>query len=193
METDRQTDKSTRWAFTAYEAQWDLFKTVPELTAEQGWQEETCPETGRKHYQGYIRTKRQCRFTQMKKAYPGVHIEVSRNWDALLNYCKKKETATEGTQVVMLGTKQMTMAQALVRLASHVTGMPEYVEDKTLAQLYTDEYWSLVRKVLADDPDSIGLYTNQMYLCAWKNTRSVWINLATKEQEAQPVGLGEAP
>jgi len=185
MKTDRQTDaKSTRWAFTAYEAQWELFKVVPEITAEQGWQIEECPTTGKPHYQGYIRTKRQCRMAQLIKAYPGVHIEVARNWDATVAYCKKTDTAIPGSQVCMKGTKQMTFVEALVRLASHANHEPPAIEIEAgmnvraeKSFLLTQEYWMLVTAVLKDDPDAIGLYTNQMYLSAWKNTREVWVHL----------------
>jgi len=189
METDRQTDKATRWAFTAFEAQWELFKVVPEITAEQGWQIETCPDTSRKHYQGYIRTKRQCRFAQMKKAYPGVHLEVARNWDALVNYCKKVDTAHPDTQVLMKGTTQMTMAKALTRLASFAKhDPPELVIEAGMnvrvekSFLLTQEYWMLVTSVLKDDPDAVGMYTNNVYLSAWKNTREVWIELFENEE-----------
>jgi len=92
--------RSSRWQFTAYEAQWNLFQgTLPAIVAEVGWQTEKCPETGRLHYQGYIRTTNQQRFSALKKAYPGVHLEVARNWDALVAYCKKTDTAIEDTQV----------------------------------------------------------------------------------------------
>lgn len=100
-ETDRQTDttaKSTRWAFTAYVDQWSLFKTMPHDIAEWGWQEEICPETSRHHYQGYLRTKQQVRFSQLQKLLPGVHIEPSRDWNKLKQYCQKPDTAVEGSQ-----------------------------------------------------------------------------------------------
>jgi len=98
--TDRQTDKSSRWAFTAYEAQWALFTTIHPGIAEWGWNTEICPETNRKHYQGYIRLTSQQRFSWLKKLLPGVHLEVSKNWDALVNYCKKEDTRAPGTTPV---------------------------------------------------------------------------------------------
>lgn len=100
--TDRQTDKSTRWAFTAYEDQWHLFKEghIPISVAEWGWNHEQCPETNRKHYQGYVRTKQQVRFSAIQKIFPGVHLEVARDWNKLKQYCAKGETRIEGTQPV---------------------------------------------------------------------------------------------
>lgn len=194
-QTDRQTNKfdpdfkTTRWGFTAYEGQWDLFKTVPEITAEQGWQLEKCPKTERLHYQGYIRTKRQCRHAQMRRVYPGVNImPPTKNWAALVNYCKKQSTAVDGIHHHMEGTPQMTMKTALIRLASHAKHEPpELVIEAGMnvrvekAFLLTQEYWMLVTAVLRDDPDSVGMYTNNVYLSAWKNTREVWIELYEKE------------
>ena len=115
-QTDRQTDKSSRWQFTAYEDQWDLFKHMPPGIAEWGWQKECCPKTQKLHYQGYLRTAQQMRFTGLKKLLPGVHLEVAKNWDALINYCKKIDTRVEGVapiHVVNSYYTQYTYAEIL--------------------------------------------------------------------------------
>ena len=98
--TDRQTDKSSRWAFTAYEDQWVLFNTMPIGVAEWGWNAEICPETSRKHYQGYLRLTQQQRFAWLKKLLPGVHLEIAKDWLALKAYCAKADTRIEGTTPV---------------------------------------------------------------------------------------------
>jgi len=97
-QTDRQT-KSSRWAFTAYQDQWSLFETMPPGIAEWGWQREICPETNREHYQGYLRLTQQQRFAWLAKVLPAVHIEVAKNWPALIAYCKKEDSAVPGSQV----------------------------------------------------------------------------------------------
>lgn len=106
-ETDRQdrqdtTAKTTRWAFTAYKDQWNLFREghIPATLAEWGWNTEKCPETGREHYQGYLRTKQQVRLSQLKKQFPGVHLEPARNWEATKKYAGKLETRVPGTEPV---------------------------------------------------------------------------------------------
>jgi len=188
---DRQTDKSTRWAFTAFEPQWEIFKRpLPECVAEIGWQEEIAPETGKHHYQGYIRTKRQCRFAQLKKQYPGVHIETARNWDALLQYCAKGTSSVPGTQVnLKSSTTAMTMKDALIRIASHASVLEPTLTITSTTNLRAErsyvlkkEYWELVTKILEDDPDAIGLYVTPVYMTAWINTRSVWIELAKQAE-----------
>jgi len=107
-QTDRQTDKSSRWQFTAYEDQWDLFKMMPPGIAEWGWQKETCPKTQKLHYQGYLRTTSQVRFSALKKILPGVHLEVAKNWQALINYCQKIDTRVEGEAPVHVVNSMFT-------------------------------------------------------------------------------------
>lgn len=90
-------EKSSRWAFTAYEDQYHLFdKAMPPGVAEWGWQAEICPETNRNHRQGFLRLSNQQRFSWLKKIFPGVHLEVARDWNKLVNYCKKEETRAPG-------------------------------------------------------------------------------------------------
>jgi len=92
--------RSSRWAFTAYEQQWSIFDNMPPIVADAGWQIEVAPDTGRKHYQGYLKTSSTQRFAAMKKAFPGVHLEVAKNWSALVAYCNKKDTAVPDSQKV---------------------------------------------------------------------------------------------
>lgn len=90
--------RSSRWAFTAFEAQWPLFDNMPPVVKDAGWQIEIAPDTQKKHYQGYLLTSSTQRFAAMRKLFPGVHLEVAKNWQALVAYCKKKETAVPGSQ-----------------------------------------------------------------------------------------------
>jgi len=103
-QTDRQTDKSTRWGMTVYEHQWHLLSQMPHEIAEWGWQDEICPDTQRLHRQGYFRTKAQIRHSQARKILPGVHVKIAEDWNKLVAYCKKKDTAVPGTQVHEVST-----------------------------------------------------------------------------------------
>ena len=92
-------DKSSRWAFTAYEEQFSCFEgDPPPGVAEWGWNTEICPKTNRTHYQGYLRLAQQQRFAWVRKIFPGVHVEIARDWNALLMYCKKDDTRAPGTE-----------------------------------------------------------------------------------------------
>ena len=173
-QTDGQTDKTTRWAFTAFEEQWELFNIQPDLIADWGWQTETAPDTGRLHYQGFIQTKRTCRFAQMRKLLPGVHLEVARNWNALLKYCRKTETAVPGTQVHQVNSSpSLTVSKAMVLLAQHCE---EYMDpmNEDPDDWRKQEYWRCVCRILLKSPDTAGIWANPIYRTLWINTNSVW-------------------
>lgn len=183
--------KSTRWVFTAYEAQWPLFDSMPPIVAEWGRQTEKCPDTQRLHYQGYLRTSRQVRLSQLKGIFPGVHFEIARNWNASKNYCKKSETAVPGTQVNMVNpARAMTMAQALTRIAhyaydiEHQKGTDKYYDAVKL------EYWYAVNEILRDEPDAVGIYTQPQYERAWTRTRETWIE-KSEEESSVPAEEGQ--
>jgi len=175
-------EKSTRWAFTAYPEQWSLFNVAPSIVAEWGWNTEECPDTGRKHYQGFIRTSRQVRFKQLKDLLPGVHLEQAKNWDALLNYCKKEDTRVDGTEPnhQTFSGRSMSMSQALIYLARHRPRI-DYSRAETPAeykQLYIQEFEMAVLNVLREDENLIGLYSQPQYQRAYILGRSVWIEKA---------------
>lgn len=199
-QTDRQTDKTSRWAFTAYEEQWSIVDdfTKSALVAEFGYQYEVCPTTNRKHRQGFLRTKQQVRFSAMRKAFPGIHFEIAKNWEALVNYCKKEETRDKSRPDFFSGTgskeKPLTMAQALMKLASFADpkpifeSMPVIHEGKTIdfRQEWTYDYdhkamyVSAVRNWIKINPDIIALVTQPQYKSAyydfWKEFQQMAID-----------------
>lgn len=194
---DRQTDKTTRWQITVYAKQYPLFEFMPDKVAEWGWQTEICPETQREHRQGFMRTRVQMRISGIRSLFPGVHIEVARNWPALINYCKKSETAVAGTRIHQVGAKALTMKDALVRLAGFAAAppivsndtndplrKPVLIVDEGSQDYLKKDYWHRVNQLLRDDPDTIGLWVNPAFLVAWKNTRQVWIEQAAIDSSA---------
>lgn len=167
-QTDRQTDKTTRWAFTAYEEQWSLFKEIPSAVKEWGWQTEICPDTQRKHYQGYILTQTQQRFSAMKKLLPGVHIEAAKNWPALLNYCKKEETAVEGSQMKVLNErKYLKFHEGLMRIANAYIHIPGNDDDAN--------YESAMRTLMLANEEDVSFYTNPQFQKAWRMSSAFWL------------------
>jgi len=178
-ETDRQTDKTTRWAFTAYEDQWYLFKQIPDKVKEWGWQTEKCPTSGRLHYQGYILTRTQNRHKAMREMLPGVNISAAREWTALLKYCKKTETAIEGTQVSQVNERKfLKFAEALMRIATAYVYVSEIEDSNSPVPIVLDEdarYQRSVRALLVHNPDDISLYSNPQLLRAWKMSSGFWL------------------
>jgi len=206
------TVKSTRFAFTAYEGEWPYFLSQPpnDLIAEWGWQEEVCPDSGRHHLQGFLRTKRQTRMSTLIKIYKGVHLEVARNWAACKNYSYKAKSAVPGTQKYWISEqKALTMKDTLLMIASNsmrlqIVGRCSRIfqEDETgkikpptkqeLKQEIIEEYWAAVNEILMDQPDLIGLLSQPQYQRAWENTRQVWIDRQTaieKQAEAEESAL----
>lgn len=181
-----ETTKATRWAFTAYEQQWHLFQNRPPIIAEWGWQEEVCPDTGRHHYQGYIRTDRQVRMSQLIKLLPGVHLEIARNWQATVQYCKKSETAIDGTRHHETnGIASLSMAQALIRVARarprDINLDFDTLEDYKKA--YALEYDRATTTLLREDRNLVGLYSQPQYERAYIKWRKVWVEFAEAEQD----------
>lgn len=90
--------RSPYWCFTLHQ------NDKPDIKTDQVqylvYQQEECPETKRKHWQGYIEFKNRKRFTQVKDILGDqAHIEPRRGTSQqAADYCKKKETAIDGTQ-----------------------------------------------------------------------------------------------
>lgn len=181
-------EKSTRWAFTAFEEQWDLFESKPELVKWWAWQTEKAPDTGRLHFQGALLTTRQVRFAQLKKLLPGVHIEVAKNWDALLNYCKKEESRVEGGKHNWddIPRQTLTMAQALIKVAQHRDAEVKCGSDELaeIAKWKGYQYDTAVSSILTEDPDLVGLYAQPIFRNAWIKWSSVFIQKADCLEES---------
>lgn len=187
-------DKSTRWQFTAYEAQYDSVDAVDKtVVAEIGWQDEVCPSTGRKHRQGFVRTHRQVRFSQLAKLLPGVHIEVARDWLALVNYCKKSATRdVSGSQIHKDFSKfaPPRLHDILNELADLLVEEGQWAnkDRQTDRQTLVNEdpstqYWRLTTQILYRKPELIGILGQPLPQNAWKHTRSVWIDKALERAE----------
>lgn len=65
------------------------------IARQKGWQVEGQKERGEngtEHYQLYVNTRSQQRFSALKKAFPRAHIEVARNVMKLKEYVVKEDT-----------------------------------------------------------------------------------------------------
>ncbi len=69
------------------------------------FQHETCPNTGRGHWQGYVELPRGVRISTLQKLLPGIHAE-KRKGKALQawNYCCKEESRTAETLPSIYGS-----------------------------------------------------------------------------------------
>lgn len=185
-QTDRQTDKTTRWSMTVYEDQWPLLEKMPIDIAEWGWQDEKCPDTGRLHKQGFFRTFRQFRFKgygptckpapTLCDLLPGIHIENAMDWNKLLNYCKKPETRVEGGEQVRRENTNVpiAMGDALTMLAEYAWTSAE-IDDRlhnhNLASAPKEEYHNMVLRYLyaTDNVNILGMLGNNIMVNNWIN------------------------
>ena len=99
------TNKSTMWSGTQFNIK--AFADQQNAAAQQQWtclgQLEECPETKRPHYQFAIKTPH-IRMSQVVKTFPGAHIEVCRNKDALLQYVAKEKLGLENSPRYLIYT-----------------------------------------------------------------------------------------
>lgn len=100
-----RSDRASRWSITLN------LKTVARSTAEEciararqsGWrvygQLEIGESAGTEHFQLALATP-QVRFSAVKKMFPTAHIEVAKDWNALMAYCNKEDTRVESLKEV---------------------------------------------------------------------------------------------
>lgn len=191
-------DKSTRWAFTAYEGQYAILDAIREcgneLIAEIGWQDEICPETQNHHRQGYVRTVRQVRFAQLSTILKGIHLEKAKNWEALINYCKKTETRDpSGNQVTVRFARPMRLHEMLIevaremnndckRLGETLSSLDRQTDRRILLRFLRDYSHNLVRA----HPEYATVLCRQDARDAWCEFIEVWL-----EKGWEPAGEGQ--
>ncbi|ATO87997.1 alpha V1 [Tomato leaf curl Virudhunagar alphasatellite] len=90
--------QSRNWCFTLFTYVLPLFSSLPDWANYLIFQEEECPDTKRKHIQGYVNLKRPQRFSFLKKKLPdGAHIEQCKgSASSNRDYCTKDATRTAG-------------------------------------------------------------------------------------------------
>lgn len=191
-------DKSTRWAFTAYEGQYACIESIAkdgnDLIAEIGWQDEVCPKTQKKHRQGYVRTVRQVRFTQLSVVMNGIHLEKAKNWDALVKYCRKEATRdVSGSQVHVTYQRPMRLHEILEFVAeaffmaerdkhgriSRITGSLDRQTDRQIKLAILRQY---SQEVITRHPEYAVVLVRADARDAWCDYFDVWLDKARRSQ-----------
>jgi len=209
-------NKYSRFAFTAYEAQWPL---VQELSQDAlfvkmcKWQQEVCPTSGRKHWQGALLTHRPVRFKTVMARLKGVHIEPAKDWNALLAYCCKEETRDpSGNPVEIRHDRLKTVDELLILLAETVwelwelslgdketflirsTHPPTHPDfDGMDRKLRLDQYWQAVAHLcrIPAHRSRIGFYSQPIPQNAWIRTAHIWLGYARIARETMGLPTGE--
>jgi hypothetical protein len=142
---------------------------------------ETCPTTGRVHFQGHVVCRSQQRFSAIKKWLPTAHIEPARNFNASIQYALKKDTASGDKTERQNATPYVTTRMAMEKLVVKCKALCEcqfFMPGKGKTECHLDEkedFWHRVRAILMDEPDLAGLYARPDIYRLWSNTKSVWI------------------
>ena len=199
-QTGRQTDKTTRWAITVYEPQYDMLDTIirdikdnPNIRMIK-YQDEICPDTGRKHRQGCMLTTNQHRFRGKKpndsclKLLPSVHIEPAVDWPALLKYCEKELTRDPKGHAVKAVSEYVRkethdlmtdISKTYLEIKEINSEMlPVRKIDEKKQDFFTREYIFLTAHILRRNPQNCGFYGQPMPRNLWKDYRDVWIDRA---------------
>lgn len=184
-QTDRQTDKATNFAITAYNEEILLLEdatTYPHFVKKVFGGREICPTTGKVHFQGHIQCHSQQRFSAIKKWLPTAHIEVARNVQASIQYALKDDTAS-GEKSEKINSKPfMTDRLIMEKLAEVCNQFCDCIMFVNHADRNTDfchmddkqDYWHRVRRILLDEPDLCGLLAKPDIYRLWNNTKNVW-------------------
>lgn len=165
------TAKGTRFSITVFPEQYRYFTQIPHIVAEWGWNTEIAPTTGKEHRQMYLRTHQQQRVSAIMKLFPGAHIEIARDWPALVNYCKKAESRKEGSEPHHEVSQLQTMYTYAQDIVNRLPPLPrirddyyEYLEsisiqmratrsgyDKPILDIDTWIYEKVIKHYIADD------------------------------------------
>ena len=191
---DRQTDKSTWWSVTAYNSEIELLETTesyPAFVLKVYGGRETCPETGRLHFQGALHCRSQQRMSAIKKWLPTAHLEQARSDEAIKKYAMKLETAA-GDKIVRQSSRvYLSMSDALTIIGKYnmyVDPIEYSVEHncKDSKDALKSMYWDAVRTHLEEDKyDDISLFSQPQMISAWSNTSTVWKRRAIVLQARQ--------
>lgn len=178
--TDRQTDKSTNWAVTAFGNDITLLEDVnsyPSYVKKVFGGRETCPDSGRLHFQGHIQLHTQQRLSAIKKWLPTAHLEIARNFKASIAYSMKSDTASGEKNEVPNPKPFIDNQTALMMLARTDLSGTELSE----TDIPDHGFWPRVRCILLTQPHLCGLFGKPDLYRLWKHTWAVWEHHVSEE------------
>jgi len=168
------TKPSTWWSVTGFSGEIAILETppYPVFVRKILGGRETCPDTGREHFQGAIQCWQQVRLSQFKDWLPTAHLEPARHAEALQKYAMKAETASGEKKVTENTIKHFSANQICEKIALAI------VCSKNQTDRQTDSFWRGVKAILMESPELAGQLMNPSLRNFYKNTESVWLNRA---------------
>lgn len=153
----------------------------PDFVKEVWGGRETCPTTGRLHFQGCLVTQ-QCRFSQIKSWLGQTRIEIARKEEALKKYVLKEETSAGPKQVTANASKYLKFHDALIMVAQHV----DYTADAMLSP--EEMFRKSVNTILWNQPELAGLFANPTMKRFYTESWHVWRHHADLKKESEGAG-----
>jgi len=173
---------SVWWAVTAYSdlsGTWDDIALVEDKAKWPPWIDEirggreTCPTTGRLHYQAALKARECVRMAKVKSWLKHSHITKSDKTIALKQYVMKEETAAGPKTIVMNPNPYFSADEICLEIARACRRVGRIPTDQP-----TDRFWRGVRGLLAENPRIAGQLMNPSLKNFYVNTESVWIQRA---------------
>lgn len=195
--------RSTWWSITAYGdniAKVEDVNTYPKCVKAVHGGRESCPETGREHYQGAVECHGQQRGAFFRDWLPGVHFEVAKSAAALKKYALKSDTAIGPKGTTVNPDAYMKLDDQLMMLANVYHDAPgqydKLASDWDEKGKFTDKdwkkhYWALACSWLNKDPSKASCVANPALEKMWIHTHSVWIARALVLQARADKDLNE--
>ena len=171
--TDRQTDRSTNWAVTAFGNDITLLedaKSYPSYVKKVFGGREVCPDSGREHFQGHIQLHTQQRLSAIKKWLPTAHLEIARNHKASIAYSMKSDTAS-GSKNEVINPRPFIDNQTALMMLARIKLKESDLDEQSDSDYW---FWPRVRKILMTEPHLCGLFSKPDIYRLWKHTSSVW-------------------
>lgn len=200
-QTDRQTDRpATHWKSAIFETDgnWSKLDTIPAFVKEVHSQKEICPTTGNPHFQVHVVCNRQVRLTQMCgwiKATKWIPVFGKDHIQNSINYCKKKDTAVEGTHKVVHGDKYYQMHELLEEIAKQYDHPFPSTEQSRSSELERAvSYETLTSRLVERDIKWVNKLCNPQIKKMWEMYK--WIFISKMQSHIDETGgayIIEAP
>lgn len=140
---------------------------------------ESCPTTGREHFQGALNTA-QCRFSQVKSILPNSHIEACISTaKCLTDYALKVETAI-GEKRSVINNRYMRLEDLMIAFGMEFLKDHDVKRNSELFDIYGTDggYWEFARRIYDERPYLTNLLTQPQSHRAWVNLGPSIIHMA---------------
>lgn len=185
------TDKKTFWSVTAYNDEISMLENPPwpSFVLKVYGGKETCPETGKIHFQGMVHLRSQQRMSALKKWLPTAHWEPARNVDALKNYAMKQDTAVGDKKAVQNTVEHISTEKIMIKLANEwdTKDVVKYMEENDKLDVREASklaYWDCVNRILSDSPPfraCCQVFARADTLTLWLNTKATWLKVKDED------------